>query len=383
MKGYAPGLLGRTITDIPEIRTAINSVAERVAAVPWSHVRTTPDGSYKPLQGPVHNALALRPNPFNTPQSNMTLVVTRMLLYNNAYILPEWDDTGNLKWLWPLPFATHEVVTKDNGDVFVKFAGIAGPYEFPWTDIVHLQRFPTGKGGISRQATSNYETVLNAIQQQAVIDAANSNKLNVLLQPNKKMKSGVSKAELEQFKRDYLTVENTTGIGVLPDDYAVITGITPKSVPLNVQMLEIITRALYTYFGTSPQIVNMTATEQEFTQFVDGTIKPIVYQIEQEFTYKLCSMKEIAHGQRIQANLIDLEIANIRDKTQFLKEMTFAGMISPNEGRLLMGLPRGDKSLDRIQQSKNFTTLGPGNYEVKGGEDKNDGTDDAAQENGA
>lgn len=374
MKGYAPGLLGRTITEIPEIRTAINSIAERVASVPWSHARVSPDGSYQALQGPIHNALSIRPNPFNTPQSNMTLVVTRMLLYNNAYILPEWDEGGNLKWLWPLPFAYHDIVTKEDGRAYIRFAGMAGGYEFPWTDIIHLQRFPTGKAGVNRQATTNYETILNAIEQQAVIDAANSNKLNILLQPTKQFKSAQAKAELETFKQDYLTVENTTGYGVLPYDYSVIKDVSPKNVPLNVEMLNTVVGALYAYFGTSQKIVNMTATEQEFIQYVDGTIKPIVYQIEQEFTYKLCSLKEIAHGQRIQANLIDLEIANIRDKTQFLKEMTFAGMISPNEGRLLMGLPRGDKSLDKIQQSKNFTTLGAGNYEVKGGEDAKDGS---------
>lgn len=382
MKGYAPGLLGRAITDIPEIRTAINSIAERVASVPWAHVRVTADGSYKPLAGPIHNALTLRPNPMNTPQSNMTLIVTRMLLYNNAYVMPEWDESGNLKWLWPLPFSSHEVVNKD-GAVYLRFMGIAGGYEFPWQDIIHLQRFPNGKGGIGTQATSNYETILNAIEQQAVVDAANSNKLSLLLQPTKKIKSETAKLELQKFKEDYLTIENTTGWGVLPDDYNVIKDIAPKNVPLNVPMLQTIVGALYTYFGTSPQIVNMAAGEQEFIQYVDGTIKPIVYQMEQEFTYKLCSPLEIAKGQRIQANLIDLEIANTRDKTQFLKEMTFAGMISPNEGRLLMGLPRGGKELDRIQQSKNFTTLEPGNYQVKGGESKDNGTDDTTKENGA
>lgn len=373
MRGYAPGLLGRTITDIPEIRTAVNSIAERVASVPWSHIRVSADGSYQPLTGPIHNALSLRPNPFNTPQSNMTLMVTRLLLYNNAYILPEWDDSGSLKWLWPLPFATHEVVTKDNGEVYLKFIGAPGGYEFPWQDIIHLQRFPTGKAGVVRQATGNYETILNAIEQQAVTDSANSNKLSILLQPARELKSETAKAELKKFRDDYLTVENTTGYGMLPNNYT-IKEVQPKNTPLNVQMLQIVTAALYSYFGTSSDIVNLKATEQEYIQYVDGTIKPIVAQIEQEFTYKLCSPLEIAKGQRIQANLIDLEIANTRDKTQFLKEMAFAGMMSPNEGRILMGLPKGDKQLDKIQQSKNFTTLEPGQYQVKGGENKDDGS---------
>ena len=147
--------------------------------------------------------------------------------------------------------------------------------------------------------------------------------------------------------------------------------------PLNKDMLESIVSYLYNYFGVSKEIINGTASEIQYQQFIENTIKPIVWQIEEELTYKLFSEREIGHNNKIASELLDIEIASLSSKTTFLKEMSFAGIMSRNECRRRIYLKKGPAALDEFALSKNFSTLPPGNYTVepqKGG-DNTDGTE--------
>jgi phage portal protein BeeE len=185
------------------------------------------------------------------------------------------------------------------------------------------------------------------------------------------------KKKLEMFKETFLSAENTTGFGMIGADYDVIN-INGKTNALDTKLLETITRQLYNYFGVSHEIINGTASELQYEQFVDNTIKPIAKQIEEEFTYKLFSNPEINHLNRIKAELIDLEISTLGAKTAFFKEMIFGGVINRNEVRVRIGLPRGPADLDEFMESKNFQALNPGNYIVEGGGENGNQSDEGA-----
>ncbi len=362
---------GRQLYDIPEVRTAINFVAEKVASVPFYHARADNDGNFEEQsRSKIQYVLGIRTNPYQGPQVFWTYVITRLLLSNNVYIFPDWDDAGQLRGLYVLPFTTHEFFDAPNGGVGIKFPDASGKYDFYYSDIVHLQRFPTQSGGARKQATRGYVEIVDTMQEQAVKDSKNSQRIAALLINKAQLKSSDQKKRLEEFKETFLTAENTTGFGMIGPDYEV-KDLNLKSTPLNKELLESIVNYLYVYFGGSREIFTHTANEIQLSQFVVNTILPIIYQIEEELTYKLFSLNEIGHGNKVQSEMADLEINTMAAKTTFFKEMMFGGVMTRNEVRRRIGLSRGPIELDKFMESKNFQTLPPGDYSVKGGETAN------------
>lgn len=374
-QGYSLTQVNRQLYDIPEVRTAINFVAEKVASVPFYHARADTEGHRETINSSVQRVLSIRTNPYQGPQVFWTQVITTLLANNNAYIMPDWDDNGNLSALYQLPFTHHKFKQSKDGRLLIIFPA-AGSYAFYYDDIIHLQRFPTIKGGTTRQATGNYVQIVSTMQGQAVKDSEASGRIAALLQVKTQLKGLDMKKKLNEFKELFLTSENTTGFGMIGAEYEVHK-LDLKMNPLDVKLLEDITRKLYNYFGVSYEIINGIANELQYEQFVDNTIRPFVLQVIQELTYKLFSDKEIGHNNKILAEFVDLEISTLSAKTAFYKEMVYGTIMSRNEIRKRIGLPKGPPELDKFLENKNFQVLEPGNYQVKGG-GKNPEDDEAA-----
>lgn len=378
IRGYTNPFAGRTLYSIPETRTAINFVAEKTACVPFRHVRVGGAGEVAPLDDNIQRVLAVRPNPFNSPQTLINVVITRLLVNSRAYLYPEWEGS-KLRALYPLPFATHTLERNgEAGPQLIVFQGDRGPIKFLLEDIIVLNRFPAlgeTKGLMSStDPASNYAEILSTIQGQAVEDAKTSGRVMGVLETQFQLTGKDLQKKLEEFKNLYLTAENTTGLGMIPSGYK-FTPVNLAKSPLNNELLNTITRQLYNYYGVSADIINGAATELQYEQFVDNTVKPICYQLEEELTYKLFTDREISQGHRVQAATMDLEISTLQAKTAFIKEMIFAGVLSRNEARVWLGRGKGDAELDVFQISKNFETLKPGNYQVEGGTEPQDGAD--------
>lgn len=360
-QGYSIMQINRRLYDIPEVRTAINFVAEKVGSIPFYHIRADTDGrSWEKVNDKLNYVLTVRTNPYQGPQVFWTHAVTTLLLTNNCYIMPEWDSNGVIKALWPLPFTRGEFSQDENGKIIVTFGG---NYLFYYDDIIHLQRFPGGKQGAQRQAIGNYEQIVNTMQAQAVKDSENSQRIAALLQVNTPLKGADMKKKLDEFKELFLTAENTTGFGMIGAEYDVHK-LDMKISPLNTGLMESIISYLYNYFGVSKEIITHTASELQYEQWIDDSIKPIVYQAEEETTYKLFSEAEISHGNLVEGETIDLEISTLSAKTAFYKEMVYGTIMSRNEIRRRLRIPKGPAALDEFLENKNFQKLQPGNYVV-------------------
>lgn len=354
-QGYSLMQINRQIYDIPEIRTAINFIAEKVASIPFYHIRADTEGNMTQVNDRLGFVLKTRVNPYQCPQVFWTHCISTVLLTNNCYIMPEWDETtGKLKWLWPLPFTRGEFSQGEDGRVIVT---LGGSYPFYYEDLIHLQRFPDGKQGASRQATGNYVQIVNTMQNQAVKDSETSGRIAALLQVKSQLKSTDMKRKLDEFKELFLTSENTTGFGMIGMEYDVHK-LDMKLSPLDTKLLDDITRKMYNYFGVSYEIINGIASEIQYEQFADNNIKPWVWQIEETSTYALFSETEIYHGNCIQAELVDLEISTLAAKTAFYKEMVYGTIMSRNEIRKRIGLTKGPPELDKFLENKNFQVLG-------------------------
>ena len=356
IRGWTNPLAGRALYSIPEIRTAINFIAEKTASVPFRHIRAMGTGEMLPLEDNIQRVLAVRPNPYNTPQAFVNVIVTRLLVNGYAYIYPEWEGK-NLKGLYPLPFTSHSIEKDQSGRQWVVFPSDTGKLSFLLEDLIILNRFPAlGEGKNLTTFTdpvSNYVNILGTIQGQAVDDAETSGRIAGLMETSVPLNEADMQKKLQEFKKAYLTSQNVTGLGMVPTGYKFIP-IDFKKNPLNIELLNTITKQLYNYYGVSSEIINGNATELQYEQFVDNTVKPICYQFEEELTYKLFTSREISEGHRVQATMVDLEISTLQAKTFFLEKMLFAGVFNRNEARVWLGRGKGGPELDEHMISKNF-----------------------------
>ena len=355
MRGVPLISFGRDLYNIPEIRTAINFIAEKVASVPFYHVRADNVGNISPVFDRANYVLTIRANPYMSPQVFWTHVITRVLLTNNCFIYPEWDAKGNLKALHPMPYTQFDYGQDEDGRIVVVFTqnGVTPLY---YDDVIHLQRFPTMMGGTRLQATGSYTQIINSMQNQAVKDAETNGRVAALLKTTSILKDSDMKKKLEDFKNTYMTAENTTGFGMIGSDYEV-QKLDIKANQLNTQLLGDITSAVYNYFGVSSEVLKNTASEIQHEQFVDNCIKPWIFQIEEELTYKLFSELEISRFNRIFGETVDLEISTLASKTMFYKEMIYGTVVNRNEVRKRMGMTRGPEELDLFLRNKNFEVL--------------------------
>lgn len=100
--------------------------------------------------------------------------------------------------------------------------------------------------------------------------------------------------------------------------------------------LNTLINGVYNYFSISQGIINGTATELEYQQFINK-IEPRLQEIKQEFTYKLFSNDEIKAGNRIAYDKIILEIATLQAKTLFVDKTAYQGIVTRNESRNTLG----------------------------------------------
>lgn len=371
--GYSIMQVNKQLYDIPEIRTAINFVAEKCASVPIYHARVDPSGNVDTIHDSINRVLTIRPNPYQSPFVFWTEAKTRKLIHNNCFILTDWHGDGALRGLYILPFTQYEFAVVDDGKLAIRFPAGGKEWAFYYDSIIHLQRFPTKNGGAARQATGNYVDIVDTMQQQAVKDSKTSGRVSALMQVTNTLKGSDMKKKLDEFKSLFLDSENTTGFGMIGNEYNVIP-LNMQRVPLNTKLMDDITRHLYNYFGVSHEIINGTASAIQNQQFIANSVKTDIRQTTEELTYKLFSAGEISHNHRIISDMTELEISTLDDQTRFFKEMIFGGVMTRNEIRKRLGLSRGPDALDEFMESKNFVAIGqrPENERIdqasKGGE---------------
>ncbi len=98
---YAPYGYVR-LSDVPEIKTAINRISELLAIMTIHLKENTEHGDRRVVNG-LSRIIDISPTPYLTRQTWVQKIVRDMLVYGNAFALPKYDsDTGHLLEITPI-----------------------------------------------------------------------------------------------------------------------------------------------------------------------------------------------------------------------------------------------------------------------------------------
>lgn len=335
------------IYKIPEVKCAIEKIADIFSSVDIYNERVDKNGNVQYLEDATNRILKYRPNPLQNATQFYKNVITKLLLDNNVFIEPVFDMTGNLKALYPLPKRNFQL-SMDNNDknAYVQFYdSYKNPQEkYNLNNIIYLNRFNTLSGGQQSNDMGLYEKVLQSLSEKIVNDAS-PNKPRALLQSNQvgegQLKDKDKKGATEILKASF--AENVQGIAYL-DKKWVITPINWQENDVNKELMAFIVNLVYNYFSINENIINNKASEIEMAMFVKTTIKPLAKQFSQEFTNKLFTENEYYFGRRIEFDYNPLLVTTLQSEATIAQINIRNGIWSVDEARERIGyepLPDG------------------------------------------
>lgn len=336
------------------VRSAIRPKSKAIGKLTAMHIRETA-GELKVNPEPYMRMLLEEPNPYSGGQMFRERLATLVQLNNNAFAQIIRDQDGLPAQMYIIPAVTAEATVTDDGQLWMRFRLSNGKaLELPYSDVIHIRDDYADHdvfGMPKAEALRALLEVINATDQSIVQAVKRSAFIRWLLKFRQQLRADDIKKFVEDFSRDYLSLENETGI--LPQDGRFEVEplrdggqqFVPPS-PLQQRAVE----RIYSFFRVNEAIVQAKYDENQWLAYYEAEIAPLAQQMSEEFTRKLFSRRERGFGNRIVLDATALTFASMQTKLG-LVQMVDRGALTPNEWRRILNLPPiegGDQPIRRL-----------------------------------
>jgi len=116
-------------------------VSQAVSALPGHIFQETETGKVKAIKHSYYRMLTLQPNPLMTMVQWRQTTVLHLMLYGNAYTLPEYLD-GEVIALWPIQPERVRIVQDATGAYVYRVSDAAGqPHDYAPLELLHFRLF--------------------------------------------------------------------------------------------------------------------------------------------------------------------------------------------------------------------------------------------------
>lgn len=360
---YTPWYNSHTEYDIQSsdcVQQAIRCILQEIKKLEPRHIvrsKSRHNVCYDSIQFTLEN-----PNELMTTADFLEKIVYNLLMSNNSFILPVWEN-GQLMALYPLQPVDVKFVQDASNTMFVDltFANDYGA-RIRYSDIIHIRHNfgasefmggniegkPDNKAiqrgvnlneslldGIQKSIKSSY-AVNGVVKYNTLIDEGKTqeelNKLTEKLNNNENGFMSLDlKGEFIPFKRDVKIIDDAT--------------------------LKFVDEKLLRNWGVPVPVLTGDFTKEQYEAFYQKTIEPIVICLNQAFTKALFTREgRTALGHKIVFYTSLLNFMSMTEKKEIGRLMSDTGSICIDELRSLFGFtPCDDEELGRSMiMSKNF-----------------------------
>lgn len=334
----------KQIYNIPEVRTAIETISQMFSTIPIYHKIVNKDGQVSYIDDDrfrINAVLNYQANPVQNSIAFWQSCITKLLLENNAFIEPISDTAGRLDKLYLLPYTNGQFrlsIDRDNAYAEFMTEPSVVKEKHNLKDIIYLSRFCNMSGG-KMNNLGLYETVVQALGQK-IVNICNPKKVKAILQgklgTSPQLKPEDKRGVMENVRVNF--ADNVDGIAYLDDKWTV-NAINWQENDVNKDLMSFIVNVVYNYFGISESIINGKANEIEMDLFINKTMKPLALQFERELTNKLFTQREFEFGHRIEFDVQALSISSLSSKTTLFSIASRNGVLNIDEMREYLGQP--------------------------------------------
>lgn len=351
-------------------RSAVDAIARHVAKLSGKHVIDNAKSEDKFSK--LNRILKDRPNPYMSAYDFQYKIATQYFLYNNAFILIQKDNQGNLSGLYPLSPTSVEYVVDGTNELYIKCLFKDGNIvHFHIDEIAVLRRHFNSNEllGDSNDAIMSALELAHT-QNEGMREAIkNSAQIRGIVKYTQALSPSKLKEAKEEFMNNYLTMANNGG--VIPVDTSMeYQPLNVSDVQIDTSQVDAVKRKIYDYLGINESIVNGSYDEESWQAFFESIVEPFSIQLASELTEKIFSEREKAFANRIIYESSRLQYASNKSKTNVIKELLPLGVLTINQALDLLNLPRVQDGDERLQSLNYIEKTLAKNYQMNNEGDK-------------
>lgn len=313
----------------------------------------------------ITNILSLQPNKLMTASKLYEIVANDYYTYNLAILFLEWDYDNYLeplKAIWPVNLDQNSFefrVNEKTGSPYIKFTIDGIERVAGIDDLIILSRNANSRAifgkqnkaidGTLKMIQTNYEGLDQAIRM--------SNFIRFIVQTATVLDEKVKKKKAEDFYKDWID-KNKLGV-IYADGAQNVTLVdTSKGKYAEPEYMASMKKDILDYLAINEKIINNTFNEDDWQAYYEGTVEPLIMELEDQLTIKIFTPKEIACGNQIKILADRLQTASIKTRATLADRYLKLPIVVPNVICDLLFLPRmegGDKpmaSLNFVQSDK-------------------------------
>ena len=340
LNNYNP-IFNTTSTDLYDNKVArlcIDRIATHCAKMIPKHIKGSINNE---VNLSINQLLQHRPNPLMNTYDFIYKIISNLYTESNAFVYIQKQD-GLIKAFYPILATSYQLFQNSRGEIYLQFVFVNGQtYYIPYLDLIHLRLFYNKHdvfGTDSKVLKTDLQTSLTASEGIANAIRTSNNLKGILKFTNTMLKEKDIKASKDAFVKDYLNLENTSGIASL-DAKAEFQEVNMKPITLDKGQLEQVNYNIYDYFGISEEIVRNKFTDDQWNAFYEGVIEPRAMQLSYEFTNKIFSDQAIYEGNKIVFTTNRLQYQGLDKKKKILEIALPYGLLTKDLALEILDLP--------------------------------------------
>lgn len=336
LTGYKPAFTSwkGEIYEAMIVRAAIDARARHASKLKFETFGT----ANKPLQ----SKLKLAPNEWQTWSQFLYRVSSILDVYNNAVIVPVFDEFMTITGYFPvLPKKCSVIEYKGEAWLRYEFSnGQRGAVEFKKCAILTKHQLKNDFFGETNEPLEETMQLLH-IQNQGIENAVkNTSTYKFYGQLTNFAKPEDLANERKRFTKENLSSESEAdGFLLFPNNYKDIHQIDSKPYTVDADQMKLIYSNVYHYFGVNEKILENSVTGDEWAAFYEGAIEPFSIQLSEVMTKAVFSEKERVMGSGVMLTSNRLQYLSAKDKLEISNSFGDRAIMNRDEIRDIWNLP--------------------------------------------
>lgn len=313
-----------------------------------------------------------KPNRLMTTQQFLYRLVTILLVENNAYIVPIYDNniSQNIVGFYPARASGTKIITYKNEEFLIyKINNEEFIIEYDRVGALRRHYYKKEYEGETNDALNSTMDLIDT-QEQGIKEGIKSGAMiRFLARLGVVQNSESIKKEQKRLKEDQLSMDNNGGILIFDNKYADIQKVDSKPFIIDKEQMDLIKNNVFDYFHISEEILQNTASEDQWNLFYEDVIEPISIQISQVLTNMIIKQSDIESGLNIVLESIKLQFISNNTKLNVSQQLFDRGILKTNQVMDIWNLPHVPEDEDKRYIRKEYTEVNNLDKEVN----ENDG----------